>query len=108
MARETYRDRFGSVGRGRVLLKGGLVDALMKLKDDGAISVARYERLYTFLDHERMGLARELYPRDTYLSQARLARSVGLEVPDPDGDRSDRVGQEIDVRALVDEIAAAF
>lgn len=107
LARETYRDRFGAVGRGAVLLKGGLVEPLMALKDAGEISVGQYEQLYAFLDHERMGLARELYPRSTYLRRARQARKLGLEIPGG-GAAVESGVREIDVRALVNALAAAF
>ena len=45
------------------------------------MTMREYEQLYSFLDHERMGLARQLYSKDTYNRRAREARRLGLEVP---------------------------
>jgi hypothetical protein len=106
VARASFLDRFSSVGRGRLTRNGGLVESLMELRSEGAITVAQYEQLYAFLDHERLGLARRLYPADTYRRRARSARELALEVP---ADRSDGDGGDgIDVRALVEEIAERF
>lgn len=107
-ARSVFLDRFGSVGRGTVLLKGGLVEPLMELLMARVISSAQYEQLYTFLDMCRMGLAREIYGRDTYLRRARVARDLGLEVPGLEDRPAEDLEHELDVRALVHEIAAAF
>jgi hypothetical protein len=103
LARAKFLDRFGAVGRGTVMLKGGLVEPLLKLRREGVISSTQYEQLYTFLDNSRMGLAGEVYSRDTLLRRARAARLYGLEIPD------DSAGEDVeplDVRALVHEVAA--
>lgn len=106
VAHASFLDRFGSVGRGRLARNAGLVASLMRLRANDAITVAQYEQLYAFLDHERLGLARDLYPADTYRRRARNARDLGLGVP---GDTSVvETEAEIDVRALVREIAARF
>jgi hypothetical protein len=105
MARAIFLDRFGAVGRGTVLLKGGLVEPLMTLLRAETISSGQYERLYTFLDHSRMGLARDLYGRDTYLRRARESRALGLEVPGADDRPAEDLEHDLDVRALVHEIA---
>jgi hypothetical protein len=104
VARANFLDRFAAVGRGRVTRKAGLVRSLMELREEAVISVAQYEQLYAFLDHERLGLARDLYPADTYRRRARTARELALSVP-RDGDGSEA---EIDVRALVEQIAERF
>jgi hypothetical protein len=106
-ARASFVDRFASVGRGRVGRGRGLVESLVRLRAERAISVAQYEQLYTFLDHERLGLARDLYASDTYRRRVSKARALGLGVP------AERVDGEaavdgIDVRALVNEIAERF
>lgn len=106
--RACFLDRWGAVGSGTLRLKGGLVEPLMRLRQDGALTEAKYERLYTFLDHCRMGLARDLYERDTYLRRAKEARELGLEVPGEEGRDVDDLCEELDVRAIVHEIAAAF
>lgn len=85
VARESFLDRFGSVGRGRGTRSGGLVRSLMGLYADGTITVAQYEQLYAFLEHERLGLARDLYPADTYRRRARSARELALEIPTDGG-----------------------
>lgn len=108
LLREVFLDRFSAVGSGTLRLKGGLVDPLMKLRRDGALTEQKYERLYTFLDHCRMGLARDLYERDTYLRRAKEAREYGLEVPGEEGRDVDDLCAELDVRAIVHEIAAAL
>jgi hypothetical protein len=107
VARVTFLDRFGAVGRGRVSLAGGLAALLMGLRREGAISVAQYEQLYTFLDHEKVGLARSLYSSDTYRRRASRARELGLGVPAKEPQRGAPV-EGFDVRALVEEIAARF
>jgi len=106
VARTVFLDRFGAVGHGTVLLKGGLVNPLMKLLRDKTISSAEYERLYTFLDHRRMGLARDLYANDTYLRRAREARRLGLEIPGLEDYPQSDLERDLDVRVLVHEIAA--
>jgi hypothetical protein len=57
-----------------------------------------------------MGRAQDLYAsnRDLYLSRAREARQLGLEVPGLEDRSADDLEQELDVRALVREMAAAF
>jgi hypothetical protein len=109
-ARRIFLDRFGSVGHGRLVLKGGLVEPLMTLLHDGAITVAEYERLYAFLDHCRMGLAAELYgdSRGTYHRRANEVRSLGLDVPGLDDEPLDTLDPELDARALVSAIAEQF
>lgn len=104
-----FLDRFGCVGRGTVLLKGGLMDPLAQLLEEGTITEAQYERLYTFLDMCRMGMAERIYARnrDLYLARAREARKLGLEVPN-DARSLASIEDELDVRALVGEIAAAL
>lgn len=108
-AQRVFLDRWESVGRGTLLLKGGLVEPLMALLHDGTISEGQYERLYTFLDHCRMGLAEELYAakRDTYLRRCREVRELGLEVPGEDGRPIEDLQAELDVRKLVRELAAS-
>jgi hypothetical protein len=78
LAARTFRDRFGSVGRGTVCLRDGLVEPLLVLLRDRAISVAQYEQLFTFLEHDRMGLSRDLYAHDTYRRRAQKVRALGL------------------------------
>jgi hypothetical protein len=110
IARETFLDRWESVGAGSLALKGGLVDPLMQLRDSGNISELQFERLYAFLDMCRMGLADRLYSekRDLYLRRAREARALGLEVPGLE-DRSDAsIEDELDVRSLIREVALTF
>ena len=107
-ARELFLDRFGAVGHGTVLLKSGLVEPLMGLLQAGVISSAQYEQLYTFLDHSRMGLADDLYARDTLLRRARKARELGLEVPGLDEGAPGELDHALDVRGLVHEVADAF
>lgn len=99
-----FRERLGCVGRGTVVLKGGLVDPLQAMLDAGTITKPQAERMYAFLDLCRMGLADRFYDRNLYLARAREARKLGLEVPNDD--RPLRVIEdELDVRALVYEIA---
>lgn len=109
-ARKLFLERWETVGRGTLLLKGGLVEPLMHLLHEGTISEGQYERLYTFLDHCRMGLADELYAakRDTYLRRCREVQELGLEVPGIDGRPIDDMQAELDVRRLVRELAAAL
>lgn len=108
-SRTTFLDRFEAVGAGTVTLKGGLVDPLMQLRRSGKITPSQFERLYTFLDMCRMGLAEQLYAenRDLYLARAREARRLGLEVPGNDRSAED-LEHELDVRALVREASLAF
>ena len=87
------------------MLKTGLVEPLMQLLRCGAISSAKYEKLYTFLDHARMGLVRDVYKSDTYLRRAREVRALGLEVPANARELGDDIESELDVRALVHAIA---
>jgi hypothetical protein len=108
VARSFFLDRFAAVGKGTLSLKGGLVEPLMGLLREDTITSAQYEQLYAFLDHSRMGLASDLYPRDTRLRRAKLAHALGLEVPSDDDQRSSDVDQEFDVRALVREIAESL
>jgi hypothetical protein len=109
VARSTFLDRFAAVGHGTVLLKGGLTDALLRLRDKGEILAKDYEQLYTFLDHVRMGLADQVYSKDTFGRRARKVRALGLEVPPPSGSVEDEaIGAGLDVRALVSEIAEAL
>jgi hypothetical protein len=108
VARATFVDRFGCVGRGKVTVNAGLVEPLMELRRAGAVSVGQYEQLYTFLDHEKLGLARELYPADTYRRRASRARAVGLGVPRERHDGEAANDSRIDARALVNEIAGRF
>lgn len=110
LARKIFLDRFGGVGKGLGLLKGNLVDPLMRLLSEGVISPAKYESLYTFLDHCRMGLADRLYAdnRKTQLRRAAECRELGLEVPGMEGRSTDDILEELDVRALVEEIAVAL
>jgi hypothetical protein len=106
-ARAVFLDRFGAVGRGTLLLKGGLVKPLMELLVEGVISSAQYEQLYAFLDHSRMGLADDLYAPDTRHRRARLARKLGLEVPGL-VDSLEDLEAPPDVRSIVFDIAATF
>lgn len=107
-ARESWLDRFGYVGSGALSWNGGLMDRLLSLKRAEVITAAQYERLFTFLEHERVGMAGELYDRVTYLKRAREARSLDLEVPSLDGRSDGDVEYELDVRAMLDEVAAAL
>jgi hypothetical protein len=59
--------------------------------------------MYAYLDHSRMGLAGEVYSRDTLLRRARAARLYGLEIPD---DSASEDVEPLDVRALVHDVAA--
>jgi hypothetical protein len=104
-ARTTFCDRFGSVGRGTLVLKSGLAEPLMDLLRSDAITTAQYEQLYCFLDLHRIGLASEVYGRDTFARRMRLARSLGLETPTEELDDAESA---LDVRVLVQEIADAF
>lgn len=107
-ARGMWNDRFGYVGSGSLSWNGGLMDRLLSLKRANVISAAEYERLFTFLEHERVGMARELYDRVTYLRRATQARALGLEVPSL-GSRTDAdVEYELDVRAMLDEVGASL
>jgi hypothetical protein len=108
LARSVFLDRFSAVGRGTLLLKGGLVKPLMELLADGVISSAQYEQLYAFLDHSRMGLAGDVYAPDTRHRRARLARKLGLEVPGLGDQPPEELETPPDVRLLVFDIAATF
>lgn len=84
------------------------MDPLQAMLKDERITVAQAERMYAFLDLCRMGMADSVYPRPVYLSRAREARKLGLEVPN-DEDRSLRdIEDELDVRALVYEVSEAL
>jgi hypothetical protein len=107
-ARQAWQDRFGYVGAGSLAWNGGLMDRLLSLKAAGVITAAQYERLFTFLEHERVGMAGELYDRVTYLKRAREARSLDLEVPSLEERTDGDVEYELNVRELLDEIAVAL
>lgn len=99
-----FLERLGCVGRGTVVLKGGLVDPLEAMLDAGTITKPQAERMYAFLDLCRMGMAERFYDRNLYLARAREARKLGLEVPNDDRSLAS-IEDELDVRALVGEIA---
>jgi hypothetical protein len=107
-ARDVFLDRFGSVGKGTLVLKGALVKPLMDLLSSGAITSAQYEQLYTFLDHARLGLTSDLYAPDTRHRRARLARRFALEVPGLDDRAPADLDSPPDVRELIADLAAAF
>jgi hypothetical protein len=106
LARATFLDRFGAVGRGTVVLKGELVEPLQKLLRAGAIKSGQYEQMYTYLEHARMGLLDDVYSRDTLLRRARAARLHGLDTPGLDDREVEMVDEPPDVRDLVHELAA--
>jgi hypothetical protein len=106
LARGIFRDRFCAVGRGTLVLKAGLVRPLAKLLAERRISVSQYERLYTFLDHSRMGLAREVYAAETFQRRAREARQLALDIPGLDDEPLDGLPGDLDVRALVEDVLA--
>jgi hypothetical protein len=84
------------------------MDRLLELLEADKITTQQYDRMYTFLDHARVGMAERLYGRVVYLRRAAEARSLGLEVPGMEGRPDDDLVQELDVRAMLSELSLAF
>lgn len=107
-AQAVFRDRFSYVGSGTLSWNGGLMDHLLSLLARNEITPAKYERLYTFLEHERVGLAGQLYGPIKRLQRAREARALGLEVPALEGRSDADIEYELDVRSMIDEAALSL
>jgi hypothetical protein len=61
-------------------------EALLSLRERvalGEIGYAQAERMHTFLQAERMGVAEGFYPPGVLASRRREARKLGLAVNDP-------------------------
>lgn len=106
-ARETWLDRFGYVGSGSLTGNEALMDELERLLKRDIITATQYERLFTFLEHERLGRAERLYDRRVYLERMREARKLGLQVSGASRSVAS-IDQELDVRAMIEELALAL
>lgn len=104
-ARETFLDRFGYVGSGTLTGNEALMDELERLLRDGTITAGQYERLFTFLEHDRIGRAERLYGRRVYLERMREARRLGLQVS---GRSEASITDELNVRSMIEELSLAF
>jgi hypothetical protein len=104
--RRLFLDRYGDVGSGNLATKGAIMPELLSLLREGSIRQQEYDALYTFLQHERLGMAREVYDARQYRDRVRKARELGLDLP-ATVPATDQLDIELDVRALVQEMALA-
>jgi hypothetical protein len=97
-----WQDRFLTLGGGRTVKPEGVVMTIGEMLQSGAISVRDGEKVLSYLQLERAGLAQDVYGRKALQERRLLARQYGLRV--------DEEGREIhlDLKAVLEEFSGAL